>query len=335
MPNIKHAFTSTAPEGGDSSKVRTSNWNAEHTLDQYLEYPVQTSAPSAPTSGLRVFSKSTAGRTLLELIGPSGVDIALQPALFGNTVTMYIPAGGQLLNTVAAASATNVMSSTTMPTSGFGTAWVVQSVGTATATLGLTNPVITNTSAYTRLRRTLLATGTNATSGTSIFSGLGGGAVGTLNSLVSLPATGFFMSMRFAVDTYLSSLQMFLGLAAATTVTSDPSGWAGSLCGIGKDSGDSTWQIMTRNGTTTTKTATGVTPTAGQILDFSAFMAPNGSSITYRLVDVATGTVSVDNVTVSATQPTGPLAARFHIRSTAGTTSKLLAINKFYLETDY
>lgn len=331
MPNIKHAFTSTAPEGGDASKVRTSNWNAEHTLDEYLDYPVQASAPSAPASGARVFTKSNAGKSFLETIGPSGVDTALQPALFGNTVAMYAAAGGQLLNSTAA----TVMSSITLPTPGFGTAWVVQSVGTATATLGLSNPVITNTSAYTRLRRTLLATGTNATSGASIFSGLGGGTVGTLNSLVSLPATGFFMSMRFAVDTYLSSLQMFLGLSSATTVTTDPSTWTGSLCGIGKDTADTTWQIMTRNGTTTTKTATGVTPTAGQILDFSAFMAPNGSSITYRLVDVATGTVSVNNVTVSATQPTGPLAARLHIRSTAGTTSKLLAINKFYIETDY
>ena len=30
--SLKHAFTSAKPEGGDATKVRTSNWNAEHTL---------------------------------------------------------------------------------------------------------------------------------------------------------------------------------------------------------------------------------------------------------------------------------------------------------------
>jgi hypothetical protein len=143
------------------------------------------------------------------------------------------------------------------------------------------------------------------------------------------------MYMRFAVDTYLSSIQMFLGLTSAVAAqTTDPSTWTGSLCGIGKDTADTTWQIMTRNGTTTTKTATGVTPTAGQILDFTAFMPPSGTSVTYLLKDAITGTVYVNNVVVTATQPTGALAAKFHIRSTTGTTAKILALNKFYLETD-
>ena len=49
------------------------------------------SIPTAPTNGiLKLFARSRAGRLLLQMIGPAGVDTPLQPALFGNTVYMWL-----------------------------------------------------------------------------------------------------------------------------------------------------------------------------------------------------------------------------------------------------
>jgi hypothetical protein len=44
--------------------------------------------------------------------------------------------------------------------------------------------------------------------------------------------------------------------------------------------------------------------------------------------------VYVDNIAVSTNLPTGPLGFRASIRSTSGSTAKVLAVNRMYLETD-
>jgi hypothetical protein len=85
-----------------------------------------------------------------------------------------------------------------------------------------------------------------------------------------------------------------------------------------------------------TKTATGKAVTAGEILDFIMFAPPNSTSVTVRLVNAVTGTVHVDDVTITANLPVNTtfLYAHAQCRSTAGTTAKLLALNRIYVETD-
>ena len=91
MPNIKHTFTSGKVDGGDATLVQPSNWNAEHVVEQYLDIP-DVVTPAAPALGnLRIFAKTRAARGTLNTIGPSGVDVAYQPALFGNTIMMWLP----------------------------------------------------------------------------------------------------------------------------------------------------------------------------------------------------------------------------------------------------
>ena len=63
MPNIKHAFTSAKSDGPDNTLIQPSNWNAEHVIDQYVDFP-DISNPAAPTSGLRLFARAQAGRML-------------------------------------------------------------------------------------------------------------------------------------------------------------------------------------------------------------------------------------------------------------------------------
>lgn len=55
---VKHAFTSTAPEGADTSRVRTSNWNDGHTADNGefaqtgdFKFAMRASAPTGWVAG--------------------------------------------------------------------------------------------------------------------------------------------------------------------------------------------------------------------------------------------------------------------------------------------
>lgn len=106
--------------------------------------------------------------------------------------------------------------------------------------------------------------------------------------------------------------------------------------GLCKDSTDTNWQIVTRN-TTGSKSPTTAPVTAGQILDLTMFAPPNGTGVIFRLVDAVAGTVIIDNVNVSgAALPTNTafLYAHAQIQSVTGTTAKLLALNRIYVETD-
>lgn len=310
MPNIKHAFTSGKSDGGDATLVQPSNWNAEHVIDQYLDYPVG-GIPATPSAGtLRTFARSRAGRVLPHVVGPSGVDVALQPAMFGNTMYMWLAGTG---TTVAI---------------NFGTSWTARNSGTGAAQA---HPTKASTNAMTSLNRATFGTGTTATGSSGIQSAASVAWRGNSAGL-----GGFFFFARFGVETHEASMQYLVGLSALNAALAGEPSVQNNTVGIGKDSTDSTWQLIFRNGATTTKVNTGATVTAGQILDFMMFAAPNGSDITCRLVDAVTGTVIVDNTVHSTNLPVNTtfLFAHAQARSTVGTTAKLLALNRIYVETD-
>lgn len=310
MPNIKHAFTSAKTDGADATLVRPSNWNAEHVVDQYVDFPDQANIPAAPASGqLRTFARNRAGRALFHIIGPAGIDVALQPAFFGNSIVMWAPAN------------------TTSQTA-FGVAYTARNNGTAAAQ---STPARASTNAMTSLSRAQFGTGTTAT-----------GASGTQTTLAvawrgnAANLGGFFFFARFGIETLASDMRAFVGLSANNaTIAADASTWANTI-GLTKDSADSTWQLVERNASTLTKTATGCTVTAGQILDFLLFAAPNGSTITARLVDAVTGTVFVDDVVLNTTLPVNTtfLFMQAQCMSVTGTTAKILSLNRMYLESD-
>jgi len=277
MPNIKHAFASGKSDGVDATLVQPSNWNAEHVVDQYLDYPAVTAIPAAPTTGLRTFARSRAGRILPHVIGPSGVDVALQPAMFGNTVYMWLPGTGTTL-------AIN-----------FGTSFTARNSGTAAAQSHSTKA---STNAMTSLSRASFGTGTTATGTSGIQSAA---TVAWRGNAANLG--GFFFFARFGVETHEAAMRYMIGLSANNaTLAADPSTLANSIMLV-KDSADTNWFIASRNGTTLTKTATGLAVTAGPILDFMLFCKPNDTKITARLVNAVDGTVYVDNVDITANLP--------------------------------
>jgi len=141
MPNIKHTFVSGKSDGGDTTLVRPSNWNAEHVVDQYLDIP-DVVTPAAPATGnLRIFAKTRAARGTLNTIGPLGVDVAYQPALFGNTIMLWLPSTG------------------TAQTA-FGVTYTARNNGTSAAQA---TPARASTNAMTSLSRATFGTGTTAT----------------------------------------------------------------------------------------------------------------------------------------------------------------------------
>lgn len=75
--SLKHAFTSVVADGGDTSLVQPSNWNAEHTL----------------TLGTgKLLGRSTAGTGAAEEITP-GTGLSLS----GGTLTATGPTKGQAI----------------------------------------------------------------------------------------------------------------------------------------------------------------------------------------------------------------------------------------------
>lgn len=271
------------------------------------------SNPAAPGAGfLRMFARAQAGRLLPAIIGPSGLDTNLQPALFRNSIFMWSP------------------STATTVSTNFGTSWTARNSGTGTAQA---HPTRASTDALTSLSRATFSTGTTATGTSGIQSTQ---PVAWLGNAAGLG--GFFYFSRFAVETFRADLQFFNGLSARNgNLGGEPSAQNNSI-GLCKDSGDTNWHILTRNGSTATKTPLQVplAVAAGTVLDFLMFMPPNGSVATFRLVNAVNGTVYADGQTVNSTLPVNTtfLFAHASIRSTTGVTAALLALNRIYVETD-
>lgn len=309
---LKHAFQSLKTDGGDTSLIQPSNWNADHVIDNLgATFNTGGTAPSTPSAGNMVmWAKNRGGRILPTVMGPSGVDVALQPSIFSNHQVIWLPGTGTTLGI------------------NFGASFTARNSGTGAAQA---TPAIANTNNMTRLVRATFGTGTTATGASGIQSTstvcLRGNAAGQ---------GGFFFFARFGIETLASDQRAFIGLSANNAaMAADANTWNNTI-GIEKGTADTIWQVVQRNGTTATRTSTTCTVTAGQILDLYMFAAPNGSSVTVRLTDANTGTVYVDNVAFSTTLPVNTtfLYMQAHTQSVTGTTAKLFALNKMYLETD-
>jgi hypothetical protein len=110
---------------------------------------------------------------------------------------------------------------------------------------------------------------------------------------------------------------------------------------MSKDTGETTWQITTRDTTSGSKITTGRTTAAAgsaDIFDFYEFCKPNDNHISFRVVDCTTGTVLVDNASKTTNLPTATtmLTAHCEAQNVAGGAASAVAIflNKIYIESD-
>lgn len=308
MPNIKHKKVSALADGADAALVQPSNWNDEHTLDQYLDYPTLASTPATPAASpgdLRVFARSRGGRRMLSMVGPSGVDTALQPSLYSNAAAFWTPGTGN----VAAIS--------------FGTSWTV---GATQA-----HPTIAATNFHSAMRRATFTT-TNTAGNTA---GVRAAAACCLRGSLA-KVGGFFFFARFGFTTISGTFQFFVGLSAnAAALAGEPSAQANSV-GIGKDAADTNLQLIFRDGAAATKVNLGVAPVVDQVYDVILFCPPNGSNITAYVQRLNDDTVQANNTVHTANLPvnTALLLPRADVRN--GTTAAIAAISlaRIYLETD-
>ena len=267
--------------------------------------------PAAPAAGnLKVYTRNRAGRMTLDAIGPAGIDTSFQPALFGNDVTMWLPGTG---TTVAI---------------NMGVNWTARNAGTGAAQA---HPAIANTNDLTAMRRATFGTGTTATGSSGIQSGATVAMRGNTNG-----RGGFFFFARLGIETFASDIRVMVGLSAFNAaLAGEPSAQNNSLI-IGKDSGDTNWQVMARDGSAVTKTNVGLAMAANQVLDFTMFCKANDTKVTVRVVDPFSGTVYVNNVDLTANLPVNTTFLYMHaqIMSVTGVTAKLLCLNRLYLERD-
>lgn len=270
----------------------------------------RSSNPSPPGAGtMLLYDLPAGGRQLPRIIGPSGLDTSLQPALFGNGIILLAP------NTTT----TMFAMGTVAPTF----------VGT------LSTPALSANTLRESTRRSQLlsaATGGSASEARIAFASVWRGNGAGLG--------GFFFRARFAYASNVATQRLLVGLTSATTaisVTIDPSTLTNCVF-LGNDAGDSNLQIMHNDASgTCTKVDLGGTFVKNElnaIYDITFFAAPNDNDIGYTITklntgDTASGTLASDL----------PAAATFlapHIYLNNGGTASAVTIDimRLYIETD-
>lgn len=304
----------------DSGKVLGLNGT-----DTGIDLTAITNEPAAPASGkIHVYGKAIAGRMMLKVKGPSGIDTPLQPALFQNRIMMYVPSTG-----------------TTGTGSGTGIGPVWTSGGTVThPTPSTTAPAISN-----QMNRTRYA---NVVTTTNQTLGIKAAAADSLKYWIGSSANlgGFQYAARFIVELYpASTVRIFAGLTASSAtyvVASDTV--LNNTCGLWHDTtapstGAGAFNFVTRNTTTTTKQQITLSNAiaAGNSYDFYMWCAPNGGTIYWRLDDVVNG-VTYEGST-STTLPVntafmGPQCAMSNGTANITVTTSAIGIAGVYAESD-
>ncbi len=281
--------------------------------------------PVAPASNnLKMFARNIGGRMLPKIIGPSGIDTALQTALFQNRILMYVPS-----------------TSTTGTGSGTGLGPVWTSGGTVThPTPATTAPAISN-----QMRRTRYA---NVVTTTNQTLGIKAAAADTLNYWRGNAAGlgGFFYAARFIVELYpAATVRLFAGLTAssATYVVASDTVLV-NTCGLWHDTTDPStgagaFNFVTKDATTATKQQITLSNAiaAGNSYDFYMFCPPNGTTIYWRLDDVVNNVTYEGNTSTTLPVNTafmGPQCAMSNGTANTTVTTVAIGVAGVYTESD-
>ena len=314
--SANRSWTVTASPGGTSGEIQFNNGGA---LDGAANVEIEGGDlalidggfPTTPSSGrTKIFTDAMATRRLVGSIDPSGNHFDFQPALFNSTIFMWLPGTGTTL-------AIN-----------WGTSYTARNNGAGAAQA---TPARASTNAVTSLNRATFSTGTSTTGASGIQST---DTVAWMGNAANLG--GFFFYARFALEALSNTSRFFVGVSANNaTMAADSSTWNNTI-GIGRDTGDTTLQfIMRNNGSVSTKRNTTITPATTDVFDIYIFVRPNTSQIDWELRNAVTNAVLATNTeTGNLPLNTVFMYKQAHIQSTTGTTPKLLALNRMYLESN-
>jgi hypothetical protein len=268
--------------------------------------------PTAPdNNNLHFYAGDSAGRILPRFKGPSGLDSALQPALFGNGFYMVSPGTTTAMNVIGGPATTNV--------------------GT------MSHPNLNSASLRQQTSRAQIISASTADSVASVrvnFNRVWRGDSAGLG--------GFFYRIRFSINSSVSTQRCFFGLypAAVIATTATPSSLL-NIVGIGNDGSDeSNLQVLTNSNTgTADKIDLGANfPSQGvdDTYELTLFAPPNASFINYRVQRFVEGAVAQGTLSGSNLPQVSAFLAPYAYINNGGTAASVsIDLMRIYLETDY
>lgn len=270
----------------------------------------QSTEPSTPAAGLmRYYSKSIAGRLMPKFMGPSGLDSALQPALFSNGIQVYLPGTTTAVNVIGGPALT--------------------AVGTISHPgLAVTN-LVTQTS---RWITTSAATANSASEARIAVARVWRGNAAGLG--------GFFHRSRFSIESTTPLQRAFIGFTGVTTAiaTTQVISALTTCIGIGFDSSETTLYIYHNDAAgTATKINLGAnfpSNSVSTMFDLTLFCPPNESFINYEVKNLNTGAVATGTITTDLPLNTTFLAYHAYMNNGGTAAAVILGQARIYTETD-
>lgn len=265
--------------------------------------------PAAPASGLHLYARTRAQRTLPEFVGPSGVDTPLQPALFGNRVMLWYPGSGTGLGSLGL---------------------------TPTTAATLSHPTPATTSLAESLYRTRFQTSTTAGNAAGVRDG-----VNTIWRGNAAGRGGWFLHHRTTTGNLaLAGAQVVSALSSSTGALGGEPSALPDVLGLLKDSADTNWQLARRTGTgAVQKINTGQAYAANQVLDLILFAPPNWDRVAARLVLQnfdGSSTVLYDDVWTDNLPAATTLLGRHHqVRNGTTAAAANVELVRSYVESDF
>lgn len=241
----------------------TDNWNTLTSAQlsgtvTSLDMNATTDPGAAPSGHMTLYAKAISGRVLPKIVGPSGLDTALQPFMARNKIGIWTPPGN--------AATLPGVTGYTAPTA----------VGTATSR------VITTTNMFTRMRR--LGYVSAATAGSLVSLRVAAAQVTTGADTLG----GFHKIMRFGISDAVvpSDARMFVGMAASTSAPTnvEPSTLT-NVIGVGHGAADTTLSIYYGGSVKQTPINLGsdfpVNTSNTDVYELSLFSPPSGGGEVY------------------------------------------------------
>jgi hypothetical protein len=302
---IKLNGPATPGAGTEVGMVIDANWDAG------LQLGSKTSDPGVvPADNIYLYARKTAGRSLLEQKGPSGVSFAYQPALFEQSISMVAP--------TATAEAVS---------SYFSNAWAASAPGAGVA------PTSTEAQGYTADYPTTNTAGSVSTIGQNLVQWIRGSTAGS---------NGFFYVARLlypdaSYGAGATGARIWNGLTnqAIGNIMTNTDNPAGNYAGFqySTNRGDVNWQFMTKDNVTQNPINTNMAFTIGKLYDFYIYTPPQGTTIYWRIDNLTDGTTQEGNT--AANLPTSTVAMRaLASLQTLTTTGRNWRMAKIYVEAD-
>jgi hypothetical protein len=311
-------LTASASPGGSTAQAQYNNagafGGASGLLIDAAGNPViaQITTPSTPSAGATLFARRRAGRHMAAQIGPIGRWYEFQPSL-GATKIGFAQAAGA------------------------GTGITIIGITAATASGTATTRTIANTSLLASTRRigyVITAAAADSPTGWSLA---GAQALWWRGNAAGVG--GFCFVARFGFNSFTGGAggnRAFIGLTAIPWTTADPSNLL-NMVGIGLDSGDANFFVMTNDGSgSPTKTDTAIAVVADKLYEVRVFCSANDTKIAVSLERLDDGVLYEQTVTTDLPVNTTFLGAAVRANSgSSATTGAAIDILQAYIETDF